>query len=121
MGVSIPAAYQALCARYGVRFIYPQVEPHHDFDSIIVLSLGDKDDRPAWFVDQLERLTPGTHFVLSHPGDGDEELRAMTRRDAANAMWAGPIQKADLAALCHPDVRAAVERRGIDLVAARDL
>jgi hypothetical protein len=121
MGVSVPRAYQALCARFGVRFIYPDVAPHHDVDSITWLSLAPKDDRPAWFADFLDRLEPGTHFVLSHPGDGDEELRAMTSRDAPNAMWAGPVQKADLAALCHPDVRAAVERRGIELVAVRDL
>jgi predicted glycoside hydrolase/deacetylase ChbG (UPF0249 family) len=121
MGVSVRPAYEAMCARLGRSFIYANVDPHHDWASIIVLSLAPFEDRAAWLVEQLEVIGPGTHFVLSHPGVGGDELRALTEEGADNADWAEPIRVADLEALCAPEVRAVVERRGIELAAVRDL
>ncbi|MDQ2651212.1 MAG: ChbG/HpnK family deacetylase [Actinomycetota bacterium] len=121
MGITQPAAYAAVCERHGVKFMYRGVEPHHEFASIIVLSLAPLEDRAAWFADRLDQLEPGTHMVMAHPGVEGGELRALTDADADNAMWAEPYRVADLAALCDPAVRDVVERRGIDLVAVRDL
>ena len=74
MGVSVRAAYEAMCARFGVKFIYRAIEPHHEWASLIVLSLAPFEDRGAWLAEQLESIGPGTHFVLSHPAVESAEL-----------------------------------------------
>ena len=121
MGVSVRAAYEAMCARFGVKFIYRGIEPHHEWASLIVLSLAPFEDRAAWLAERLESIGPGTHFVLSHPAVESAELRAITDPANENAVWAEPIRIEDLAALCDPSVRKVIERRDIALVAARDL
>ena len=121
MGVSVRAAYEAMCARFGVKFIYRGIEPHHEWASLIVLSLAPFEDRGAWLAERLESIGPGTHFVLSHPAVESAELRAITDPANENAVWAEPIRIEDLAALCDPSVRKVIERRDIALVAVRDL
>ena len=121
MGVSVRAAYEAMCARFGVKFIYRGIEPHHEWASLIVLSLAPFEDRAAWLAERLDSIGPGTHFVLSHPAVESAELRAITDPANENAVWAEPIRIEDLAALCDPSVRKVIERRDIALVAARNL
>jgi hypothetical protein len=124
MGISVPSAFAAVCDELGVRFIYRGVEPHHDFTSLYVLSMASADDlgaRTAQFVEWLERLGDGVHFVLSHPAVASAELRALTDPDDANAVWAEPWRVADLATLTDPAVREVVERRGIELVSVDEL
>ncbi len=116
MGVSVRAAYEAMCARLGARFIYRGIEPHHEWTSLIVLSTAPDDDRAGWLVDKLETIGDGTHFVLSHPAVGGAELRAITDPSNENTVWAEPIRVRDLAALCDPAVRAVIEQRKIQLV-----
>lgn len=118
MGISVTSAYAAVCADLGLRFIYPGVDPHHTFDTIYWLSMAsarDLDARTAKFVDFLERLDDGVHFVLSHPGVAGAELRALCDPDADNAVWAETWRAADLTALTAPEVRAVIARRGIEL------
>jgi chitin disaccharide deacetylase len=121
MGVSVRAAYEAMCARFGVKFIYRGIEPHHEWASLIVLSLAPFEDRGAWLAERLDSIGPGTHFVLSHPAVESAELRAITDPANENAVWAEPIRIEDLTALCDPSVRKVIERRDIALVAVRDL
>ncbi|HMK12061.1 MAG TPA: ChbG/HpnK family deacetylase [Acidimicrobiales bacterium] len=121
MGISVPAAYEAMCERFRAKFIYRGIEPHHEWTSLIVLSLAPDDDRPAWLAERLEALGPGAHFVLSHPAVESDELRAITDQSNENFVWAEPIRIRDLAALCDSDVRHVIERRGIELIAARDV
>jgi predicted glycoside hydrolase/deacetylase ChbG (UPF0249 family) len=123
MGVSVPPAYEAVCARNDLRFMYADegVSPHHDWASVVILSIGPVRDRTAWFVEQLERLTPGTHMVMAHPGVAGPELQALTDREAENSVWAELFRKRDLEALCAPEVRQVVESRNIELISVRDL
>jgi predicted glycoside hydrolase/deacetylase ChbG (UPF0249 family) len=124
MGISIAAAYARACADLGVRFIYPGVEPHHRFDSLLVLSMASADDlaaRTARFVDWLEARQDGVHFVMTHPAVASDELRAISDASDDNAVWAEPWRVADLAALTDRTVRSVVERRGIELVSVADL
>ncbi|MBA2607884.1 MAG: ChbG/HpnK family deacetylase [Actinobacteria bacterium] len=122
MGVSLVPAYEAACARLGKKFMYPNINPHHEFStSVMWLSLASRRDRGAWFADQLERLGPGTHMVMAHPAVPSDELRAVTPPDAENYFWAEPTRIADLEALCAPEVRKIIENRNIELIAARDL
>jgi predicted glycoside hydrolase/deacetylase ChbG (UPF0249 family) len=116
MGMSQPEAYAAITARYGVPFLYPGVATSLTFDSIKSLS-----DRPAetkkdWLLGYLERRTPGLHLLVTHCADDEPELAALVRDDSAVHPWARDYRVSDLAVLTDPDVRAAVERLGIELV-----
>jgi predicted glycoside hydrolase/deacetylase ChbG (UPF0249 family) len=121
MGLSIIPAYEAACARLGLKFMYPGVEPRHHFDSITVLSVQSRKDRPAWFAEFLEQLPPGTHMVQSHPAVASEELRAVTPEDAENYFWVESTRVPDLDAICAPEVRKVVESRGIELISVAEL
>jgi predicted glycoside hydrolase/deacetylase ChbG (UPF0249 family) len=118
MGISVTSAYEDVCDDLGVRFIYRGVEPHHTFASVYVLSMASAADlsaRTPRFVEWLERLDDGVHFVLTHPGTAGAELRALCPPDSPNAMWAETWRVADLAALTDPAVRSTIDRRDIEL------
>ena len=121
MGLSIIPAYEAACARLGLKFMYPGVTPHHVFESVTVLSVQSRKDRAGWFADFLEELAPGTHVVQTHPAVASAELRAVTPADAENYFWAESTRVPDLEALCAPEVRKVIESRGIELVSVGDL
>ena len=122
MGVSMRPGYEAACGRLGVKFMYDNIDPHHEWDSpVIWLSLASRRDRGAWFAETLEKLGPGTHMVMAHPSVASEEIRGVTPSDAENYFWAEPTRVADLEALCAPEVRKVIENRNIQLVSARDL
>ncbi|HUR77642.1 MAG TPA: ChbG/HpnK family deacetylase [Acidimicrobiales bacterium] len=121
MGISVVPAYEAACARLGVKFMYPGPQPHHRFESIVYLSVQSRRDRGAWFADHLDQLGPGTHMVQSHPAVASAELRAMEPEDSRNFFWTEPTRVPDLEALCAPEVRKVVEARGIELVGVQDL
>jgi len=73
---------------------------------------GSLDDRRL--IEAIERLPAGLTEFMSHPGRlGPELERAATRLKESRAI--------ELAALCSPCAREAVERRGIQLVRYRDL
>ena len=91
MGISITSAYEAVCADLGVKFMYPGVDPHHEFDSFNFVSMTARDDldaRTGRFVEWLERLDDGVHFALTHPAVASDELRAICDPSDDNAVWA---------------------------------
>lgn len=107
-----------------MRFTYPGVDPHLRFDAISVLSTVSRDDLPARterFVEWLDRLGDGLHLVVTHPAVASEELRALCEPDDPSVMWAEAWRVADLAALTDADVRAVIERRGIELLTVAEL
>ncbi len=121
-GVSLRPAYEHACKRLGLKFMYPNINPHHDWASIVVLSIGGTlEDRTAWFVDELEKLGPGDHMVMAHPGVASDELRSLTPSDAFDYEWTEPIRAADLNALCAPEVRKVIENRNIELTSVAAL
>ena len=77
--------------------------------------------RTAHLLRWLERLDDGVHLVLSHPGVESSELRAMCDPEDKDAAWAQAWRSADLVALTDREVRALIERRGIDLVSVTEL
>ena len=121
MGMSQPKAYEAVTSQYGAPFLYPGVSTSLSFDSIKSLS-----DRPAetkkdWLLGYLERRTPGTHLLVTHCAVDDPELAALVRADSSVHPWAREYRISDLAVLTDPDVRAAVDRLGIELVSVGGL
>ena len=118
MGMSQAPAYEAVTARYGAPFLYPGVAASLAFASIKMLSDRPGDSKKDWLLGYLERIAerPGVHLLVSHCATDDPELAAMVRDDSPVHAWARDHRVSDLAALTDPDVAAAVEAHGIELV-----
>ena len=86
------------------------------------LSAKGETNTPADFtkalVEALEGLTPGLYLYVDHPAIDTPELRAVDTNSGER--W-GDIRSAVLAAWTAPEVRAIIERRGIELVGMREL
>lgn len=121
MGPTCPAAFEYVSDAYAKPFVYPLARSHFVFDSISVLSPRSPEKKRVWMREYLEGLTPGAHFLCTHPGERGEELRSLTDAGAENHVWAEDFRVSDLETLCDPDVRRAVEARGIELVSVAAL
>jgi predicted glycoside hydrolase/deacetylase ChbG (UPF0249 family) len=118
MGMSQAAAYDAVTARHGVPFLYPGVPSSLSFASIKMLSERPAEAKKDWLLGYLERLAdrPGVHLLVSHCADDEPELAALVRADSPVFPWARDYRVSDLAVLTDPDVAAAVDAAGIELV-----
>jgi predicted glycoside hydrolase/deacetylase ChbG (UPF0249 family) len=121
MGVVTPEPYVETCTRYSKPFDYPIGEQAVGFDSIHMLSSRPSDDKVPYLIDRISNLGPGKHLIVSHCAVDSDELRSMTSDDAENAAWANEYRPSDLAALTSPDVRKAIDQRGIRLVSVAEL
>lgn len=125
MGPVCPEAYGRLCDALGVPFLYPVVDPHVELASSTMLSTKEGNaayaDKKAWLLGYLARLEPGVHYLCTHPAVPGAELASIARPDAHNVDWTERFRTSDLAVLTDPDVRAAVDARGIALVSVGDL
>lgn len=120
MGMICPEAYARVCEDLGVPFLYAGVDPAVPFDSSEMLSYHEK-DKKGWLLRYIEALTPGSHYLCTHPAQPGPELESMVRPEAENADWAERFRKSDLSVLIDPDVRAALEARDVALVTAKDV
>ncbi len=91
------------------------------FDSIFHVSSRPTATKPRDLLDWIDGLEAGKHLVVSHCAVDSDELRAMTSPGAENYAWANEYRPSDLAVLTSPEVRRAIERRGIELVSVADL
>jgi predicted glycoside hydrolase/deacetylase ChbG (UPF0249 family) len=121
MGATCMPAFQHLCDRSGLRFLYPLAKPCYPFESVSFLSHHPPDRKREWLLGYLDGLAPGTHFLCTHPGEGGGELRALTQRDAENVDWTERNRVGDLEVLCDPEIRRRVEQRGIALTSVAAL
>jgi hypothetical protein len=124
MGVVAPEPYAKICEKYGRKFEYPIGDVAVGFDSIHMLSGRPSDEKVDYLVDRISSLEPGKHIIVSHCAVDSEELRALTAErpeQPDHLAWANEYRPADLAALTSPEVRRAVDDRGVDLVATADL
>ncbi len=125
MGPVCPEACRRLCRELEVPFLYPVVEPHVHFASSAMLSPHEGNasyhDKRAWLLNHITGLTAGVHYLCTHPAVAGAELGALARPDAGNVDWAERFRRSDLEVLTDPDVRAAVEARGIELISVADL
>jgi predicted glycoside hydrolase/deacetylase ChbG (UPF0249 family) len=121
MGTTSRDAFEDVCSRYGLSFMYPIVEPAFTLDSISHLSENDPRDKHRWLLDYIDALRPGIHFLCSHPGESSAELCSVTSPASDNYRWAEEIRAGDLEVLCSPKVRRAIETRGIELISAADI
>lgn len=121
MGLVATTAYEEMCRRFDGRFIYPVMDRAFRFETMKMLSERDADGKSAWLVDHLEGLKPGTHFLCTHPGVTGPELSSITSPSSVPFRWAEEYRVSDLEALCAPEVRDVVERRGIELTSVAAL
>ncbi len=117
MGMVAPSAYADACRRLGLPFLYPGLEASLRFASIAMLSARPASEKKAWLLAHLGGLGPGRHLLVSHPGIASDELSSLTSQDSGNWPWAVEYRVSDLAVLTDPDIRRAIEERGIKLVA----
>lgn len=125
MGPVCPPAFERLCAELGVPFLYPVVQPHVPLASAVMISeyMGNRNhaDKKSWLLHHIDNLAPGLHYLCTHPAVASPELSAIAKPDAQNADWADRFRVSDLEVLTDPDIRAAIEGRGIELVSVADL
>ena len=125
MGSICPEAFERLCEEVDVPFLYPQVEPHIEFTSLAMLSPFEGDGtgpyKKTWLLNYIAALTPGRHYLCTHPAVAGDELASIARADAGNIDWAERFRKSDLEALTDPAVRDVIETRGIALVSVAQL
>ena len=91
------------------------------FDSIAVLSEMKTWKKRPWLLEHLASLTPGTHFIQTHPGIASAELRNLVRPDSPIRAWAEEYRASDLEVLTNPEVLGIVSEREIELISLADL
>ena len=112
--VSVPA-YEAVCERFGQRFIYPGVRPSYPFTTIKGLSERAAADKKSWMLHYLDRLEPGVHLLVTHCAQPGEEISSITSPASGPWRWAEEYRVSDLDTLVDPDVRRRIDDRGIRL------
>jgi predicted glycoside hydrolase/deacetylase ChbG (UPF0249 family) len=117
--VSIPA-YEAVCARFGQRFIYPGINPSYRFTSIAGLSDRDAAGKKSWLLERLEGLAPGVHLLVTHCAEPGEEMSSITAPSSEPWRWAEEYRASDLATLTDPEVRRRIDDLGIQLRSVAD-
>ena len=116
MGPVSPAAYRAVSDRLGVPFLYPLIEGALAFTSIASLSQRPAESKKDWLLARIDSRGPGVHLIVSHPGEPGPELSCLTSPESPSYPWAEEYRASDLEVLVDPDVRLAIEKRGISLV-----
>ncbi|NUS00704.1 MAG: ChbG/HpnK family deacetylase [Kribbellaceae bacterium] len=117
MGASVPSAYDEVSAAVGKPFIYgPEWSPR--FASIETLS--HQPDKKAWMLEYLDKLTPGVHLLVTHCAAAHPELGALHRPGSDTYRWAEEYRLSDQEIVLDPEVRQAIENRGIELTTVQE-
>lgn len=113
------AAYDEVSQAAGKPFIYGPVESQR-FASIVTLSDREADGKKAWMLDHIAGLTPGVHLLVTHCAAAHPELAAMTSPGTYTYRWAEEYRLSDQEIVTDPEIRKAIEERGIELVSMRN-
>jgi len=118
MGQSAPEAYDEVADAVGKPFIYGPVESRR-FASIETLSDRDAATKKAWMLDHIAGLTPGVHLLVTHCAVAEPELGALTAPGTETYRWAEEYRLSDQDIVTDPEIRKAIDGRGIALVSMR--
>ncbi|MFG1817753.1 carbohydrate deacetylase [Kribbella sp. NPDC049174] len=119
MGESAPDVYAEISAAAGKPYIYGPVESQR-FASIEILSDRDADTKKPWMDAYIAGLTPGVHLLVTHCAVAEPELAAMHAPGTETYRWAEEYRLSDQAIVTDPEIRKAIEERGIELVSMRN-
>lgn len=118
MGESAPDAYAEISSAAGKPYIYGPVESQR-FASIEILSDRDAATKLPWTLAYVAGLTPGVHLLVTHCAVAGPELAAMHAPGNETYRWAEEYRLSDQAIVTDPEIRKAIEERGIELVSMR--
>jgi hypothetical protein len=65
-------------------------------------------------------LTPGVHLLVTHCAVAEPELSTLTAPGTETYRWAEEYRLADQDIVTDPEIRKAIEERGIELVSMRN-
>ncbi len=119
MGQSAPEAYAEVSKAVGQPFIYGPEESKR-FGSIETLSDRDAADKKPWLLAHIAGLTPGVHLLVTHCAVGGPELAALHAPGNETYRWAEEYRISDQELVTDPEIRKAIEERGIELVSMRN-
>ena len=119
MGQTAPEAYAEVSNAVGKPFIYGPVESRR-FASIETLSDRDAADKKPWLLAHIAGLTPGVHLLVTHCAIGGPELAALHAPGTETYRWAEEYRISDQDLVTDPEIRKAIEERGIELVSMRN-
>jgi predicted glycoside hydrolase/deacetylase ChbG (UPF0249 family) len=118
MGESAPDAYDEIATAAGKPYIYGPSESRR-FASIETLSDRDAADKKPWVLEHIAAMTPGVHLLVTHCAAAHPELAAMTSPGTDTYRWGEEYRLSDQQIVTDPEIRQAIEARGIDLVTVR--
>lgn len=107
---------QALVAKLAAEYKLKDESPQLRYASGFTGTTGAQ--RESSLAGLLERLTPGRWLLVEHPGQDTPEMRALGHRGYYHV---AAERDAVTRAFTSPQVKAAVERRGIKLISYTDL
>lgn len=110
-------AYRVIYKRYNLA----RHGSHLDSWTQLTAQATDTKGKVKWLINYINKLKPGRHHMLAHPGVSSPELRSMAQKGKWTYQWGEPLRVTDLAALLSSEVKAAVKRRGIRLASTREL
>lgn len=119
MGETVPEAYAEVSDAVGKPYIYGPMESQR-FASIETLSDRDAAAKRPWVLDHIAGLTPGVHLLVTHCAAAEPELAALTAPGTETYRWAEEYRLSDQDIVTDPEIRKAIEERGIELVSVRD-
>jgi predicted glycoside hydrolase/deacetylase ChbG (UPF0249 family) len=114
-----PEAYDEVSAAVGKPFIYGPVDSQR-FASIETLSDRDASTKKGWVLDHIAGMTPGVHLLVTHCAAAEPELAAMHAPGSETYRWAEEYRLSDQEIVTDPEIRKAIEERGIELVSMRN-
>jgi hypothetical protein len=116
MGFVSTEAYAHICALHRKPFLFNFVDPHLELTSFEVLSDRPRESKLSWMLDYLSTLSPGQHFLQTHPGVASSELRGLVGPGSEIADWAEEFRVADLEVLTHEEVIRKTRELEIELI-----
>jgi predicted glycoside hydrolase/deacetylase ChbG (UPF0249 family) len=119
MGETAPEAYAEISNAVGKPYIYGPVESRR-FASIETLSDREAAAKKPWMLAYIAGLTPGVHLLVTHCAVAGPELAALTAPGTETYRWAEEYRLADQDIVTDPEIRKAIEERGIELVSMRN-
>jgi hypothetical protein len=119
MGQTAPEAYDEVSNAVGKPFIYGPVESQR-FGSIETLSDRDAAAKKPWLLEHIAGLTPGVHLLVTHCAVAEPELGALHAPGNETYRWAEEYRLSDQDLVTDPEIRKAIEERGIELVSMRN-
>ena len=90
------------------------------FASIERLSDRDAAVKKTWVLEHIAGLTPGVHLLVTHCALAEPELGALHSPGSDTYRWAEEYRLSDQAIVTDPEIRKAIEERGIELVSMRN-